>query len=69
MASALTNLPAPGSAGAKKADRKAAFIRETAARFYAALVASGRSIPANGADLPISCAEDLAHALENKGYL
>ena len=69
MASALTNLPAPGSAGAKKAEMKAAFIRETAARFYAALVASGRSIPAKGADLPISCAEDLAHALENKGYL
>lgn len=71
-ATSKSSLPAPRNnwveINAKRADRKAAFIRETAARFYAALIASGRSI-AEGAELPISCAEDLAHALENKGYL
>ena len=72
-ATSKSSLPAPRNnwveINAKRADRKVAFIRETAARFYAALIASGRSLPANGSDLPISCAEDLAHALENKGYL
>lgn len=70
MASNLTSLPAPGITETERAET-ATFIRETATRIYSATIALGSPLqpPANCAENSISYAEELARALENKGYL
>jgi hypothetical protein len=68
MASALTNLPAPGSAGAKKADRKAAFIRDAALAIFPHELATTYKYK-EAAEQSVRSAEALAAELEKNGYL
>ena len=69
MASSLTNLPAPGSAETERAERKAAFIRETSAKVLVELMAINPKSPSISAVVAVDAAKLLAKALENNDYL
>lgn len=69
MASSLTNLPAPGIIETERAERKAAFIRETSAKVFVELIAIDPKSPSRSAVFSVDAAKLLAKALENNDYL
>lgn len=72
-ATSKSSLPVPRNVeeeiSAKRAEMKAAFIRETSAKVLVELMAINPKSPAISAVISVDAAELLAKTLENKGYL
>lgn len=72
-ATSKSSLPAPRNyeeeTSAKRAEMKAAFIRETSAKVLVEMIAINPRSPSISAVISVDAAELLAKTLANKGYL